>query len=284
LQIIVVIFFEYLRAARLKGNKEIFDFEIYTFFIRQFFSPGNHWIGRWIYQDSRASLALVYSADDKDLMMKRWRYPENRVRVVGNPNLDRLFEINKYKKLGQREFNYAVYIENGFADPKYKVPGWTEDFVISEISRLANILSNINLKLIVKLHPSSDYPKIVEIGKTLFNVEFIHQCDLHELIANSKFVIGKTSTVLMMALAIEKPVFLISIEPLTIIGSSHASDIFGLVVKSYDEFEAAIREWNENIFYYSCEGASLENTIGPFDGNATKRICEAVHELVLDQI
>ena len=60
------LFLHYLSAAMLHGWQDVFDAEIYLYFIRQAISPGGNLVGKWTYIDSCADLALVYSEEDKE--------------------------------------------------------------------------------------------------------------------------------------------------------------------------------------------------------------------------
>lgn len=276
------LFRQYLRAAMLGHLNAVLDAEIYLYLARQALSPGGNLAGKWKYRDSCTDLALVYSEEDKQLFSSCFGYREDQIKVVGNYNLDDLHAVHQrhltsVSKVGSRK--YVVYVENGFSDPKYTVTGWTEYLVADEVESLADVCGEFGYKLILKLHPSSDYSTLVERVADHANIEAVLHCDLGELIAGADFVVGQSSSVLMMALAVRKPVIILDLPPLELKITTYADRKMGVLVKSLAEFRTLLREVQDGRLPFSGQSEVAERFIGPFDGKASRRISDIVISL-----
>jgi len=276
------LFRQYLNAAILARLRDVLDYEIYLYFARQALSPGGNLAGRWKYRDSCADLALVYSEDDKQLFCSCFGYREDQINVVGNYNLDDMHAVHQRHLTSASKggsSKYLVYVENGFSDPKYTVTGWTEDLVADEVEGLADICGEFGYKLILKLHPSSDYSTLVERATDHANIETVLHCDLAELIAGADFVVGQSSSVLMMAVAVRKPVVILDLPPLELKITTYADRKMGVLVKSLDEFRTVLCEAHDGRLSFSGQSEVAERFIGPFDGKASSRISDIVISL-----
>jgi hypothetical protein len=276
------LFSQYLGAAMLGHLNTVFDPDIYLYFVRQAVSPGGNRAGRWKYRDSCADLALVYSEEDKQLFSSCFGYQDDHVTVVGNYNLDDLHAVHQRHSTSIPKSDsdkYIVYVENGFSNPKYTVAGWTEDLVADEVDGLAGICREFGYKLILKLHPSSDYSTLVERVADHANIETVLHCDLGELIAGADFVVGQSSSVLMMALAVRKPVVILDLPPLELKITTYADRKMGVMVKSLDEFRTLLCEVRDGRSPFAGQSEGAERFVGPFDGKASRRIADIVISL-----
>lgn len=275
------LFFDYLKASNLGGVRGIFDYEPYLYFVRHAISPGRHATGVWRYKDSFADKALVYSEDDKALFVNQMGYHRSDVCIVGNYNLDDLI-----KNLGSQNFEtldivglkhrYVLYVENGFSDPKYTVPGWSEELVSNEINQISKICEEFDIDIVLKLHPSSDYSTLVERSNKLKNVKVVLNCDLTNLIRNSKAVLGQSSSVLMMAAALNKPIGLLDIFPLNLSLFTFVNKGVGDTLQNEGQLKSFIKMVHLDAPIHNNDICKKENFIGPQDGMATHRISEAI--------
>ena len=272
---------QYLEAALLGGMRNIFDREIYAYFARQAYSPGGNLAGKWKYRDSCADIALVYSEEDRNLFVSCFGYDTESILVVGNYNLDELFEKNlSYRDdvtLSGDARKNVVYIENGFADPKYTVRGWSEDLVADEVENISRVCADFGYKLKLKLHPSSDYSTLIERLSRNRNVEIIKHCDLAELIVQVDIVLGQSSSVLMMALAVGKPIFILDIHPLNLKITTYADRGFGEITSSLDKLRDLLSKRDDAYSASACPDADkVGQFIGPFDGQSSNRISSVI--------
>lgn len=271
------LFREYLRAALLESPTALLEVELYSYFIRQALSPGGNMAGRWIYRDSAADHALVYSESDRDLLTACWGYSPSAVTVVGNYNLDGMLSLvtGVVQDSASQATPNVVYIENGFSDPKYTIPGWTEDRVAEEVLALAEICGDLGYRLTLKLHPSSDYSVLPLRASAHSSVEVVSNCDLGALIARASMVCGQGSSVLMMALAAKVPIAILSIPPLELHSSVFSDRGFGTLVTSFGAFEELLARRSLDPASVTLPTAERVATfVGPLDGRATVRIAD----------
>jgi hypothetical protein len=271
---------EYMRAASLESPTRILAPEIYTYFFRQAMSPGGNLMGIWKYRDSCANTALLYSETDRELVVSCMGYdPEDTV-IVGNYNLDGLMQ----QLLARRQPSgvsstprNVVYVENGFSDPKYTIPGWTEDRVADEVIGVAKVCNELGYLLKLKLHPSSDYSVLPRRVEHHPGIEVITQCDLAELITSSDVVLGQSSSVLMMALAARKPLVVLSIPPLDLRISTFAARGLGRLVEGYQQLRELMTSYDALRERYPLPPYDdILHFAGPLDGRATERIAAAI--------
>lgn len=273
------LFKQYLRAAIKEKFFGIFDVEIYLYFIRHCLSPGGNFAGKWKYRDSCTDLALVYTDEDKQYFLSCYGYDETSVAVVGNSNFDNLYlsYSKKLRYIGSRfSEKYIVYVEGGLSDPKYSLPGWTEELVADEVLGLAEISRELGYKFVVKLHPSSDYLILGERLASESHINTVLHCDLTELILDADLVIGQSSTVLMMALAVNKPVFILDIPPLDLKITTYVDRKVGHLIKSHEQYRNNLKDLTAGRLQSMVSSEALTSFIGPFDGNSNKRISDIV--------
>jgi len=272
--------FCYYQAAQLESNRSFFFSDIPLYFFRHCISPGSNVCGKYNYLDGLADYALVYSQDDKTYFHEAFGYPFSRVTIVGNYNLDPLHAFTTARDDTKKCISYVVYIESGFSDPKYTIPGHTEIAVANEVIAMAKILHGYGYNTVLKLHPSSDYSDLPKLISSYEFITVVDSCDLAELIGNSSIVIGQGSTVLMMPLVLLKPIVIPDISPLRLSESVYARQGIGTVVRSYDEFSSYIENILPQLSDTLYQSEDTKRFTGPFDGKATERIANFLTSLL----
>ena len=270
----------YYQAAKLKSMRSFFFSDIILYFVRQFLSPGSNIFGKYSYSDGVADYALVYSQDDQRYFVEAFGWQLSRLIVVGNYNLDPLHIHASRQPSLVNGSNYVVYIENGFSDPKFPISGWSEEAVADEVITMAGILRLYGYSLVLKLHPSSDYHALPKLVSKYEFIKVIADCDLAELISSSTLVIGQSSTVLMMAIAVSKPIIIPDIFPLRLGSSIYADKGLGTVVKTFNDFSSYLESIPPKISSTCIESKAIESFVGPFDGKSTQRIASFLISLI----
>ena len=161
---------------------------------------------------------LVYS----NVFIKYYQevgYPENDIKVVGNPTYSQLFyklennlfdlnELpNEIRQLICNKIDYAVYIDDGLY--VYSYDGWDAEYMKNHLKIIATRLEKENCKLIVKVRPSTNISDIY-IAHT--NTLFIKNVSLEDLVYYSKFTIGHISTALNIPIILNKPIIVPGFE------------------------------------------------------------------------
>jgi hypothetical protein len=277
---------EYFRAFNQKNIFGFLSLEYFSYFIKLFLSPGRVIYNIWKFKDSYPDIALVYTQSDFDLFITKMGYPAHKVRVVGNYNLDEVFEkvnTSGTYDLIKSNFNlpndakYILYIEGGFFTTTYSIPGWTLENIANEIRNICNTISQFNLFLIVKLHPSSNYLNLEQRINDIKNLKITRDFDITYLNMNALAVFGQSSSVLRIPLLIKKPLFILSLEPLNLIFHEYIDNNFGELIDSYSKLEYQVKKLlSGEVLVNSNTNDNIKYNLLPFDGLATKRICNEI--------
>lgn len=288
-----ILFKEYFKAFNQRSVLGFLDKELYTYFIGLFISPGKIIYNIWKFRDSYADLTLVYSQADYELFTQKMGFEKDKVKVVGNYNLDELYqkknlgateESNKFllQELGMPAGSkYVLYIEGGFFTPGYIIPGWSIDTISDEIRTISLTMKKRGLYLIIKLHPSSDYSDLTDRLVDIDNIVLTKNYDLASLTMYAVTVLGQSSSALRLSAVLGIPLFILSIEPLPLIFRDYIDNDFGVLVSSFNELDEKVSSVQEGRFsnspnYYK----NIEYHLNPFDGKSGQRVNEHILSLL----
>lgn len=285
------LFKEYFIAFNQKSRFGFLNTELYTYFIGLFISPGKIIYNIWRFRDSYADIALVYSKSDYYVFTEKMGFQKEKVKIVGNYNLDELF-IKKQTIYRSAEENlqlllqdlgisetskYVLYIEGGFFTPGYVVPGWSLDTIAEQIRSVALTMKKKELQLIIKLHPSSDYLDLKDRLVDIDNIVITKDYDLALLTLHAIAVIGQSSSALQLSAVLGIPLLITSIEPLPLIFRDYIERDFGVLVSSYSELEEKIESALKGTFSNSpCYFKNFDHYLAPFDGKSGERVNDIV--------
>lgn len=159
-------------------------------------------------------LCLVYSANEGKYY-ERLGYGKQNIKIVGNPKNDLLCEMirnnrftidmlpEKVHDLVKEGKKYAVYLEESFPEQN-ETGGFTANVRNKFIMECAERLKKDNLKLIVKLHPTTE-EKNINVSHDNCLIEKNH---LDPLIYFSEFCICSLSTTINNCVLMNKPVLM----------------------------------------------------------------------------
>lgn len=205
----------YLKAIAQDRAIDLLHPATYGHFAQLVLQPGAAFRHPWKHKDGCADEALVYAPVYRDLMIEAHGYPPERVTVVGNPNLDDVFELKKRQDAaavcaeyavriglpsGRR---FAVYVEDAFVEQGGI--GWTDDIRLSEIGQVAAATLAAGLDLVIKIHPSSRPDRMLAHFSGKPGVHVVLKADLPKLIGASAVAVGHVSTALLIPIALDKP-------------------------------------------------------------------------------
>lgn len=288
-----ILFVEYLKAFNQSFFLGFLNPQLYLYFTGLFISPGKINYNVWKFRDAYADLALVYSEFDFDLFTKKMGFQKENVRIVGNYNMDELFyKKKKYSNdakfhekiltdLGcPQKLKYVLFVEGGFFTPGYIIPGWSIDAIAQQLRQVAVILNELDLALIVKLHPSSDYGDLEEIISDIPNLVLTSSYDLDLLTMGAVAVLGQSSSALRLSVILGVPLLIHSFEPLKLIFQDYIDNNFGTLVCNYDELQEKLQLILDGKFQNSIGyKANLKYFLEPFDGKSRERISEIILSL-----
>lgn len=157
-----------------------------------------------------ADLLLVYTEQDKCLLSESFGFPENKIKVVGNPEITAFMMAPSLPKsvflheLGLNEnCKYVVYLDDGFVrDGMITTNEWYES-----LSEIVQITDTLGIRVIVKLHPKTNREQHLQFFESK-NILSIEDCDFKRLLEHSEFVISHLSTTIIYALIFSKNVYI----------------------------------------------------------------------------
>ena len=141
-------------------------------------------------------------------------YKIDNISVVGDPKQDFLFsriENNNFNIYNLPESiqllitnnqRYALYLEDSFVESG-NLFGWTNEDRNNQINEIANRLKRDNIKLVLKIHPTTI---ISNIEVDIDNCIVIQKTDLENLIFYSYFCIAHISSTVNISILLNKPV------------------------------------------------------------------------------
>lgn len=219
------LFGQYLDAVRRESWRGLLDTDTYEFFARMAISPGLVTNLIWKHRDAYGDRALTYGEVYRRMFIERYGFPQDRVFVVGNYNLDPVFELVRSVEGAARSRAYiedlgvppgrpaVVYMEGGYVVPTYTPAGWSVEVVVGEAKEVAAAARDAGFHLIVKLHPVTDPAPFVEVFRGVTDVTVIQFADLGQLVLGTEATLGMASTTLMAPIACGRPLIIVAFPP-----------------------------------------------------------------------
>jgi len=205
----------YLREIALDNPLELLAPTTYGHFAQLAISPGSTHERPWPHKDVYCDLALVYANVYRDSLVREASYPAERVKVVGNPNLDSVFRLTcgegaveqaaaLISSLGVSSGRCAVaYMEDGFVEQG--LGGWTEQTRLEELREIAQAVKVAGCDLIIKMHPGSNPDAVLREFNQVPHVHVVLRTDVPLMLYGCVAVIGHISTTLMIPIALGRP-------------------------------------------------------------------------------
>lgn len=267
---------DYLNAAASNGPGSLFSRNTWTYLAGLIFNTSNTIHQAPISDQMHADIAMLYSKSYINYYVNDLGYPSDRVRIVGNPILDQLSTTGSITPL-HLERPFAIYLDDGAVEAEQE--NWTNQSRLEFIRSIASSCREAGYSLLVRPHPRSDIASLKEL-EIIQKLQVRRSELLAEDLIDSSAVIGHTSSALMMAIRLHKPVFLAK---------------FGIASNFYDYFyeregaatvcnsEQDLSDKLRNIEIYS-NSQELENFwemyINPADGKSSHRIANELLALI----
>jgi len=161
-------------------------------------------------------LTCVYGPYYKKLLAEHGMYPEGSVAVTGQPRYDRIRHASEI-------YSRTRFCQKNDIDQDHRIVLWTNTFsylseqeneeTIESILRTVKELDRVTL--VVKPHPNDSGKYLRMIRQRLQNTANViiapRNADTFELLYVSDLVINKASTVTLEAVAMDKPVLILSL-------------------------------------------------------------------------
>lgn len=216
---------------------------------------------------------LVYYESDKKEFIENRNFPTNKIKVVGNPELDNFVKRplkNREEFLNEislQDGRYLLYLDDGFVHSKI----WTKEEWYKHIEEIKLITDKANLELVMKLHPRTPLNEHKEFFLKNDIKVFKNEISFKDLIQHSEMVMSIYSTTISLALFLDKDI----ISPrwgLTKDFAQNYSDSLVFYPHNINE----LKKWLNNPDKTIKSEKTKKDTLGLTDGNSIKRIVQNI--------
>jgi len=275
----------YFYSGAINNWKFLFKKSSYSIIYQLFNEPHKNILFPPITSELHCDFALVWGNKYKLFFIEEYGYPKESVKVVGHPPLDPVFKlinaqevIQKKKYISGEKINspYCVYLESALVEQG--ALGHTDDYRIEHLDEISQLLKEINVTLVVKLHPLTRWRPIVNYFKGT-NVKVIYRSiKLENLINGSEFVIGSGSTANDIAIVLNIPLILPGwgmMEQICV--STNIRQPSSILNNTKNDFSNTIKNINHQYAHKQKEREKYINEyITHTDGKAIERIVDNI--------
>lgn len=142
----------------------------------------------------------------------KWGFPPEKIRIVGSPSYDDIFEIKKNYTADNKFILLATSspMKNIASDLSIK----TQEYYLNSIKKICETVSKSKRELVIKLHPSSVEIDITNIAKQIYpQVKIIKHGSIINLIKSCEiFITIDISTTMLEAQIFEKPIISVIVK------------------------------------------------------------------------
>ena len=281
----------YFTSGILNNWRFLFRVEPYSIIIKLFLKPHRYVLFPSPSNEIHCDLALVWGNIYKHFFIEEYGYPENRVKVVGQPPLDSVFKLmnnslgKEDKLLFLKTYSistdrpYCVYLEDGSVEQGANE--WTTETRIEHLEEIAKLCENAGKNLVIKLHPSTDETPIKLYFENNKRVQIFKNMDLNKLVFWSEYAIGQVSTTNDIAIIMQKPLLIPAWDISKLKGEGTVErQPSAILCKNPDDFVKSIHNCNEiaerkSIF----RDKYIHDFITYTDGRSIDRIVDNIIEL-----
>lgn len=237
------------------------------------------------------TLALVFTQDNADTLVETHRMPRERLRVVGNPELDpvvarRVAPVEPASRGGlvrslglDPAVPIVCYLEDGFVEQQ-NCFGWTEARRVELLRELYSICRGVEVQLLVRPHPGTDLTAMHDALAGRPGVVVTRDLTLLDSLDVAQAALGTVSTALETAVVLGKPLLVplwyfggqASLSPYVRYGAATA-------VQSPHELPRAIMRAVRGELSPAGTEEFIQRRLDPADGRAMPRIVSAIFDL-----
>ena len=271
----------YLYSGAINNWKFLLSSKTYSLLWKLFRKPHRYILFPPISNELHCDIALVWGNRYKQFFIEEYGYPRERVKVVGHPPLDEVFNLDQTysnENKPQHIINiyrkpYCVYLEDGAVEQT--VNEWNHKARLEHLNEIGQICNQLGYCLVVKLHPLTNGNPIIKSFFTNLNVKIISKpIQLGELVMLSEFVIGQGSTTNDIAIALNKPLILPAwglMKPKSLVTSKRQPS--AILASSPEDLIKIIQDINTyNARKQKSRNKYINEYITYTDGKAVKRI------------
>lgn len=270
---------DYLRAVSAYNIKDLSDTQVWKYLFGLVFDTANTIHNPRVNSQMHADRALLYSNAYISYYTNDIGYPMERIKVVGNPILDNLPNMTS-TETSPFEGPFVTYIDDGAVEAGLE--GWTIDSRIDFYKKIAISCRNAGYSLLIRPHPRTDIMSLKPLeGHNSLKVR--RASLLNDDIIGSSAVIGHTSSALMLAVRLGKPILLAKFDiGKNIFDYFYEREGAAMPCHSAEDLTNKLRAIKSGSRLETLD-EFWENFIEPADGNSALRISEELLRVIHNQ-
>ncbi len=232
--------------------------------------------------------ALVFSQQDADQLIGYYKMPEDRIEVIGNPELDAVarrrrtpvsaeVRASALARIGLKaDVPTLCYLEEGFVEQQH-FAGWSSDRRTQALKEISAVCAGLRIQLLVRPHPASNAAEMHAALSSQSHAVVSRDLSLDESLDFSAAVVGMFSTALDSALALGRPIVVPiwhapDLEPL----SPYLRHEAGARAQNPEQLRALIRRILDGDPPTTHAERYVRLRLGPMDGCAADRARAAI--------
>lgn len=211
---------------------------------------------------------LVYYESDREVLHHEKDFPLEKVKVVGNPELDDFVNLpiagkDKFISATGLDSPYLLYLDDGWVQAQLmEKDDWIKH--ITEVTRLAH---DAGLRVAIKLHPRTPLEEYEDLFRSLDIKAFKNEVDFKSLIHYSDIVVSLASTTISLALFLNKRIISPRFGPVADIFLNYPENVI-----HYSHTPDDFRKWLVNDEPTVSDLKYLDDNFRWCDGKVAKRI------------
>ncbi len=183
---------------------------------------------------------LLFSKDAYNIHKRIFNYSDNEVDIIGYPVFMKKSSLKITKTCILRDKKYVLYLHENFI--QFNLTKITYEEEREYLTKIIKTTNDNGFLFVIQLHPLESIQNYMEFSKNE-NVLVIQTNNLAGLVNNSSFVIGHSSTALLIPILLNKPLLLFD-YPKLVISYDFYSDV-GIKVKSLIYYSEILNSPNE---------------------------------------
>lgn len=223
-------------------------------------------------EELEADEIMVFYDSDRQLLHRDKKFPLEKIKVVGNPELDNF--VNQ-PVIARDEF----MVSSGISGPYllYLDDGWVEANLIKKenfeghLRQLAELAAMAGLQMVIKLHPRTPQEDYTSLFEELQIKAFKSEVDFKSLIQHSYSVTSLASTTISMALFLRKRVISPRFGSVKDVFRNYPDDVI-----HYSETVEDFKKWLDNDLPTVTNQKYLDDNFRMCDGLTLPRIARGI--------
>ena len=275
----------YLGEVARTSPLELLSPRTYGHIAQMILSPGSVYADPWIHKDLYPDLTLLYSEAYRRHFVETLRFNPDSIRVVGNPQLDPVFQFARASDSQERmsklygglgiplDKPLVVFLVDGLDSG---LSSFTEAEWLEELREVSAVVRSVGARLILKLHPTNSRTKVEAAFQSIPDTHILqHESNL-SIVTGAAAVVGHISSSLVIPIALKIPVFVPQWSKVYREYDYYVSYGAALPALTSDTLKRHLRSVIDKTFNYEFNGSYNAEFVGFSDGTNWERITNEI--------